>query len=231
MAINLNYFVLGEYGGVNPQNGKIDVGGVFDVITSPMFPLTIPNIIGLLSFDGVNRDTLFEIRINDPEDEILAKVELGIQGQMPGLAAKQIIHLENIPIIKRGKYTADILEKHGAGYSFIKTVDFFTAMYPPKRVFSEDEIKYILENQDKLITTIKTDYAIPGTDIVKRYQLSIDDSIALEEGYEVFPADNKLEVEGQVYDLEGVRRNILWLFGQEKPTNQETTETEENLEA
>lgn len=228
MAINLNYFIVGEYGGVNPQTGKIEIGGVFDVISSPIFPLTIPNMIGLLSFNEVNSDTLFEIRINDPEDKILAKIELGIRGQMPGLASKQVIALENIPVIERGKYTVDVLEKNGAGYKFIKSLDLFTAMYPPKRRFSEDEIKNILENKNDLIVSVKTDYTVPGTEEIKKFQLNLDETVSVDEGYEIFPADDKIEIAGVVYDLEGIRRNIEWMFGQEKPKQQE--ETTENTE-
>ena len=229
MGISLNYFLIGEYGGVNPQTGKIDIGGVFDAVTSPIFPITIPNLIGVLSFDGVQRDTLFELRINDPEDEILAKIEFGVAGQVPGLSSKQVIQLENVPVVKRGKYTADILEKNGAGYKFVKSVDFFTAMYPPKRILSDEEVQLILANKDKLIATVKTDYGVPGTDIVKKFQLNIDDSLPIEEGYEIFPANDKLEINGQVFDLEGIRRNIQWLFGQEKPQVPETEETNEEI--
>ena len=221
MAISLNYFLIGEYGGVNPQTGKIDIGGVFDVVTSPVFPLNIPNLIGLMSFDEVNRDTLFELRINDPEDEILAKLEFGVRGQIPGLSSKQVIALENLPVVKRGKYTADILEKNGAGYKFVKSVDFFTAMYPPKRRFTQEEIANIMENKENLIVSVKTDYSIPRTDIVKKFQLNLDDSIPMEEGYEPFPSDDKIEIEGKIMDLEGIRRNIEWMFGQEKPKTTE----------
>lgn len=221
MAINLNYFVVGEYGGVNPQTGKIDIGGVFDVISSPIFPLTIPNMIGVMSFNEVNRDTLFELRINDPEDEILAKLELGIRGQIPGLPSKQVIALENIPVVKRGKYTVDILEKNGAGYKFVKSMDLFTAMYPPKRRFSEEEINNILANKENLIVSVKTDYTIPGTEEIIKFQLNLDETMAIEEGYEAFPSNDKFEIGGVTYDLEGIRRNIEWMFGQERPKTQE----------
>ena len=111
MAISLNYFLIGEFGGINQQTGKIDLGGIFDVVTSPVFPLVIPNIVAIASFEEVNTDTLFELRINDPEDEILAKIEFGVRGQYPGLLAKQVIGMQNVAVYKRGKYTADILEK------------------------------------------------------------------------------------------------------------------------
>ena len=229
MAISLNYFLIGEFGGINQQTGKIDLGGVFDVVTSPIFPLVIPNIVAIASFDEVNADTLFELRINDPEEEILAKVEFGVRGQYPGLAAKQVIGMQNVAIYKRGKYTADILEKTPSGYKFIKSVNLFTAMYPPKRRFTEEEVLDILSKKEDVIVTVKTDYTIPGHEEVKKFQLNLDGNAPIEEGYEPFPENDKLEVDGTVYDLEGIRRNIEWMFGQPKPKVKE--EVEENIEA
>lgn len=230
MAINLNYLIVGEYGGINQQTGKIDLGGIFDAVTSPIFPLVIPNLVAIASFDEVNADTLFELRINDPEDEILAKVEFGVRGQYPGLAAKQVLGLQNVAIYKRGKYTADILEKNQSGYKFIKSVNLFTAMYPPKRRFTAEEIENILSNKEELIVTVKTDYTIPGQEEVRKFQLNLDENAPIEEGYEIFPGDNKLEVEGTVYDLEGIRRNIEWMFGQPKPKANVENEAIENNE-
>lgn len=230
MAISLNYLLIGEYGGVNQQTGKMDLGGIFDVVTSPIFPMVVPNLVAIVSFDEVNVDTLFELRINDPEDEILAKIEFGVRGQYPGLSAKQVLGLQNVAIYKRGKYTADILEKNQSGYKFIKSVNLFTAMYPPKRRFATEEIADILSKKDDVIVTVKTDYTIPGQTEVRKFQLNLDENAPIEEGYEVFPADNKLEVEGTVYDLEGIRRNIEWMFGQPKPKVKEENETEENIE-
>lgn len=230
MAISLNYFLIGEFGGINQDTGKIDLGGIFDVVTSPIFPLVIPNIVAIASFEEVNTDTLFELRINDPEDEILAKIEFGVRGQYPGLPAKQVIGMENVAIYKRGKYTADILEKNPSGYKFVKSVNLFTAMYPPKRRFSEEEVLDILSKKDDVIVAVKTDYTIPGHDETKKFQLNLDANAPIEEGYELFPLDNKLEADGTVYDLEGIRRNIEWMFGQPKPKATEEVE-EENIEA
>lgn len=229
MAICLNNFILGEYGGVNQNTGKIDVGGIFDVITAPLFPLVLPRVIVFLSFNEVYRDTLCELRINDPENEILAKIEFGLAGQNTDIPSKQIIQLESLPVQLRGKYTADVLEKTGAGYKFIKSVDLFTAMYPPKRKFSDEEIAAILSKQEELIVTVKTDYIIPGTTVLKKYQLNLDETAPIEDGYESFPPDNKVEIDGTVHDLEGLKRNVEWMFGREKPEPPEPP-IEENVE-
>ncbi|MBN1469139.1 MAG: hypothetical protein JXM74_06425 [Fusobacteriaceae bacterium] len=224
MAISLNYFLLGEAGGINQNTGKIDLHGIFDVVTSPIYPLGISNLVGICSFDGVERDTLFELRINSPEEEILAKMEFGVPAQYPGLSSKQVIGLQNIVISKRGKYTVDILEKNPTGYKFVKSVTLFTAIYPPKRRFAEGEIDAILSKKEELIVTVKTDYTIPGKEEVKKFQINLDPTAPFEEGYEAFPENNQLEIDGQIYDLEGVRRNAEWLFGKVKPkqTEEET---------
>lgn len=227
MAISLNYFLVGEYGGINPQTGKLDLGGIIDVIPSPIFPLVIENLVALVSFSGVESDTLFELRLNDPEDEIMAKIELGIRGQYPGLQAKQVMGIQNVVIQKRGRYTVDILEKNPTGYKFVKSVELFTAMYPPKRRFGEGEVEAILSRKEELIVSVKTDYTIPTSGEVIKYQLNLDETMPIEEGYEAFPKDDKLVGDdGTVYELEGVRRNIEWMFGQERPKEDATVSQE-----
>ena len=102
-------------------------------------------------------------------------------------------------------------------------------MYPPKRRFTEEEVLDILSKKEDVIVTVKTDYTIPGHEEVKKFQLNLDGNAPIEEGYEPFPENDKLEVDGTVYDLEGIRRNIEWMFGQPKPKAKE--EVEENIEA
>ena len=121
--------------------------------------------------------------------------------------------MQNVAVYKRGKYTADILEKTASGYKFVKSVNLFTAMYPPKRRFTEEEVLNILSKKDDVIVSVKTDYTIPGHEEVKKFQLNLDGNAPIEEGYEPFPENDKLEVDGTVYDLEGIRRNIEWMFG------------------
>lgn len=217
MAITLKYFLIGEVGGFNKQTGRMDLGGIFDVVTSPVFPMGIPQMVALLGFDGLERDTMFEMRVNGPENELIGKVEFGVPAALAGLTSKQVIQLQQLPIMTRGKYTVDVLEKTGAGFKFVASQDMFTAMYPPKRKFNEGEVAEILAKGDEIIKEVKTEYKIPNTDKIFKLQLNLDESAPIAEGYQSFPEDNKLVIDGKEHDLEGIRRNIEWMFGRPKP--------------
>lgn len=222
MSIKLKYFLVGEAGGLNKTTGRIDLGGIFDLVTSPFFPMSMPKISILMGFDGLKHDTLFELRINGPEEQLIGKLEFGVPAVMNGLTSRQIIQLDQLPIATRGKYTVDILEKTEKGYKFVGTSDFFTAVYPPQRKFKEGEIEAILSSKEDLIVEVKTDYTVPGNDTVYKFQLNLDDNAPILEGYLPFPKNDTLEVDGQKYDLQGIRRNIEWMFGKPKPKAQET---------
>lgn len=224
MAITLKYFLLGEVGGFNKQTGRMDLGGIFDVVTSPVFPMQIPQVVALVGFDGVERDTIFEIRVNGPDNELIGKAEVGVPGTLTGLTAKQAIQLQKLPVMNRGRYTVDILEKTQGGFKFVASTDMFTAMYPPKRNFKDGEIEEILSKKEELITQVKTDYRVPGSEEVFKLQLNLDENVPVEEGYEGFPANDILVVDGNEHDLTGIRRNIEWMFGRPKPKKEDKVE-------
>lgn len=228
MAIKLKYFLIGEIGGVNKETGRIDVRGIFDVVTSPIFPMVVPKMLLVAAFEKIDKKTTVEFRINSPSDQLMGKLEMEIQPVPTGMTGKHTLQLEKFPVQERGKYTVDILEKKEQGYKFIKTCDMFLATYPPKRIFQKGEVNEILSNPE-LIQSVKTEYAIPGTDHMFKFQINLDPSKELEEGYEKFPEDDKLVIDGAEHDLTGIRRQLTWMFG--RPVPQEKTEKEkENSE-
>lgn len=229
MAIKLKYFLIGEVGGVNKQTGRIDVRGVFDAVTSPIFPMVIPKMLFFAAFEKVDKKTSIEFRINSPSDKLMGKLELEIQPVPTGMTGKHTLQLEKFPVQERGKYTVDILEKKEQGYKFIKTCDMFTATYPPKRIFQKGEVSAILEKDD-VIKSVKTDYAVPGTDKSYKFQINLDPSREFDEGYEKFPEDDKLVVEDKVFDLTGVRRQLSWMFGKPLPKQAEAKQEEQATE-
>ncbi|MBZ4683440.1 MAG: hypothetical protein PWP46_1294 [Fusobacteriaceae bacterium] len=216
MAIKLKYFLAGEAGGLNKQTGRIDMHGIFDVLTSPIFPIVIPNMAILIGIEANGKEQTLELRLNSPKDELLGKIQVTFPPTYPGLTAKQTLKLEKLPVILKGKYTVDILEvKAKGGYQFIATEDLFTAVFPPKREFAEGEIEEILKRDD-VIKTVVTDYKVPDHDEVFKFQLSLDPNEELPEGVQPFPEDDKLVVDEKEYDLTGIRRNIEWMFGRKK---------------
>ena len=63
-----------------------------------------------------------------------------------------------------------------------------------------------------------------------KLQLSLDVNEDLAEGHILFPENNTLTLEGNEYDLTGLRREMEWMFGrpipQQQPKNEEIS-TEE----
>lgn len=228
MAITLKYFLVGESGGFNQQTGRMDLGGIFDVVTSPIFPMGIPQAVILLGFEGLQGDTAFELRVNGPENQLIGKVEFGVPAAINGLTSKQVIQLQKLPIMTRGKYTVDILEKTQEGFKFVAATDLFTAMYPPKREFKEGEIAEILTKKAELITEVKTEYKVPGSEMVYKLQLNLDENAPIQEGFMPFPNDDKIVIDGKEHDLVGVRRNIEWMFGRPKPQKPEENQGKVN---
>lgn len=219
MAISLNYLIPAEAGGVNKQNGKLELGGILDVIRAPFYPLGLKQILCLVSFNGVEHNTLFELRVNDPEHNLIKKVEFGVEAQPTGLPSKQLFLMEEIALNTRGKYTADILIKTQAGFQFVTSVDLFTCIFPPKRVFEEGEVDQILASGDDVIKSMIVDFSLPEEDGVIKLELHLDPNGKVTEGCLPFPENNILEHDGKKHDLEGVRRDMEWMFGRKKPNN------------
>lgn len=208
--------------------GAIDALGIFDNIIQPVFPYPFSNIALIFSFEKMDRPTVFEIRINAPDDSLISQGEFGVMPDSFGNGRK-IVNLSNFLVAERGLYSVDILEKVSEDkVNFLKTEELFMADYPPKRRFSQEEIQEILAT-DGVIKMVKTDYK-PVKYIQDQtlepihFQLFLDPSEEVEEGFVAFPENDKIEIRGEIFDLTGIRRQIEWMFGQEMPKEEETKE-------
>ena len=208
--------------------GAIDALGIFDNIIQPVFPYPFSNIALIFSFEKMDRPTVFEIRINAPDDSLISQGEFGVMPDSFGNGRK-IVNLSNFLVAERGLYSVDILEKVSEDkVNFLETEELFMADYPPKRRFSQEEIQEILAT-DGVIKMVKTDYK-PVKYIQDEtlepihFQLFLDPSEEVEEGFVAFPENDKVEIRGEIFDLTGIRRQIEWMFGQEMPKEEETKE-------
>ena len=182
----------------------------------------------IFSFEKMDRPTVFEIRINAPDDSLISQGEFGVMPDSFGNGRK-IVNLSNFLVAERGLYSVDILEKVSEDkVNFLKTEELFMADYPPKRRFSQEEIQEILAT-DGVIKMVKTDYK-PVKYIQDEtlepvhFQLFLDKNAEVEEGFVAFPENDKVEIRGEIFDLTGIRRQIEWMFGQEMPKEEETKE-------
>ena len=60
-----------------------------------------------------------------------------------------------------------------------------------------------------------------------KLQISLDNSVPVEEGYIAFPEDDTIEIKGKKFDLTGMRRHVEWMFGRPIPRAEEETPKEE----
>ncbi|MGL4392653.1 MAG: hypothetical protein ACRCSK_04415, partial [Fusobacteriaceae bacterium] len=202
----------------NPQMPMvIDIYGAFDNLIQPMFPLPIKNISVIITLEEILRPTTFEVRINSPEDELISKGEIIPVMDQYGVG-KSILNIQDILLKDRGTYTIDIFEKNGNELKFLATSTLFIADYPLKRILTEQDIQNILNKGGDVIRTVKLDFKPhDNPDKLVKLQLSLDTKEPLQEGYEQFPNDNKLVIEGKEYDLTGIRRQIEWMYGNPIP--------------
>ncbi|WP_027131708.1 DUF6941 family protein [Fusobacterium necrophorum] len=212
--------------------GALDVLGIFDNVIQPVFPYPFSNIALIFSFEKMDKPTVFEIRINAPDDTLISQGEFGVMPDAFGNGRK-IVNLSNFLVAERGLYTVDILEKVAEDkVNFISTEELFMADYPPKRRWTEEEIQEILGTEG-VIKMVKTDYKpvkyIQDESLEPiHFQLFLDPNEEIEEGLVAFPENDKIEIRGEIFDLTGIRRQIEWMFGQEIP--KETGEEQENAQ-
>lgn len=227
MSIQIKSVVTAHRAKPNPElGGAIDILGSFDEMIQPLFPVPLANMAMVITFEGLTRNTMFEMRLNGPDDELISKGEFGVAVSPLGVG-KKIVDIEKFLIQKRGKYTIDILEKTEAGVKFIKTCDLFTAAYPPKRPFREGELEAILGSKEDVIKTIKTEFKPVGAEEAVRLQLNISETQVVEEGHILFPSNDKLELGEKEYDLTGLRRQMEWMLGRPIPKKQEQEKSQE----
>lgn len=218
---------------VNPQvPGVVDILGAFDNLIQPMFPFPMANLSIVLTFSDMERPTMFEVRLNAPDDTLITKGEFGVYMDPFGVG-KKILDLEKFLVTERGKYTIDVFEKVAQDkVKFIQTADLFIADYPPQRRFSDEEIAKILAT-DGVIKTVKTEFKpVENMEPVK-IQISLDKNAPLEEGHIAVPENDRLTIGDKIFDLTGIRRQIEWMFGNpipKKPAPAEEKAPEENSE-
>ena len=198
---------------INENNGGvIDVLGSFDNMVQPMFPVPMKHMSIVLTIEEIVKPTIFEVRINGVNDDLISKGEVTLMVDPFGVGRK-ILDLENILIKDRGRYSIDVLEKLSDGkYKFISSHTLFIADYPPQRQFTPEIVEKILAADD-VIKHVKTEFTPAGLDRKIKIQHNLDKNAPVEDGYITIPEGDKIVVDGKEYDLMGFRRQMEWMFG------------------
>ena len=133
---------------INENNGGvIDVLGSFDNMVQPMFPVPMKHMSIVLTIEEIVKPTIFEVRINGVNDDLISKGEVTLMVDPFGVGRK-ILDLENILIKDRGRYTIDVLEKLSDGkYKFISSHTLFIADYPPQRQLTPEIVEKNTSNR------------------------------------------------------------------------------------
>lgn len=209
---------------MNPQvNGVIDIFGEFDNLIQPMFPFPMANLSVVVTVTDLQRPTMFEVRLNAPDDTLITKGEFGILPDPFGVG-KKILDLEKFLVGERGKYTIDIFEKVAQDkVKFLSTEDLFIADYPPQRRLSDEDKAKILATEG-VIKTVRTEFKA-GEEVIK-LQVNLDKNAPIDEGHIAILENDRLTVGDRVFDLTGIRRQIEWLFGNPLPKAPEKKEEE-----
>ncbi len=218
----------------NPQMpGVVDVFGAFDNFIQPMFPFAMPNLSIVMTMKELDRPTMFEVRLNAPDDTLITKGEFGILPDPFGVG-KKILDLEQFVVAERGKYTMDIFEKVAEDkVKFIETTDLFIADYPPQRRMSDEEKAKILSSEG-VIKSVRTEFK-PSEDAEPiKIQINLDKEAPIDEGFITIPETGRITVNDKIIDLTGIKRQIEWMFGnplpEKKEEGQPAEEPKENKE-
>lgn len=211
----------------------VDAVGIFDNLIQPVFPFPMPELSIILSFEQMEGPTMYEVRINSPEDELISKGSFGVLPDPFGYGRK-VINLGALLVTTRGNYTVDVFEMSAdQKLKFIKTDRLFSADYPPQRQISDAEKEAILADEN-LIKIVKTEFKPlefsndPNVEPVK-FQISLDKNQPLEEGYIALPEDDMIEINGKKFEMTGMRRHIEWMFGQPIPKAEENVEEKNQI--
>ncbi|SJZ47303.1 hypothetical protein SAMN02745174_00654 [Cetobacterium ceti] len=202
--------------------GAVDILGAFDNLIQPMFPFPMMNLSIVLTFEGIEKPTVFEVRLNGPDDDLITKGEFMPMVDPFGVG-KKIVDIEKFLIKKRGHYTLDIFEKMGEDVKFIQTETLFIADYPPQRPLTDEMVEEILKGEE-VIKSVKTEFQPFGAQKPIKLQYNLDKNDILEEGYIAIPESDVIEIDGETYELVGVRRQIEWMFGNPIPKEENQEE-------
>ena len=56
----------------------VDALGIFDNLVQPIFPFPLENLSIILSFSEMEGPTMYQIRVNAPNDDLISKGDFGV---------------------------------------------------------------------------------------------------------------------------------------------------------
>jgi len=206
----------------NEKTGRISLHEIIDNISVYMTPTKLTNTFLYLDFSDIEKEEKVEIEIIDELKNIVFHKELLIE---EGFNIKKIINIKEFPIKSIGILSLVIKKQENILMeNSILKVDFMK-----KRELDSDQIKEILD-ADNLIKRVNIELPM-GKEKVYKYQILLDKSLSVDDGYEKFPKNYLLKIDDNEYNLEGYYNHATQLFGKKLPSKDEIRMQKEAIEA
>lgn len=209
MKPTIKYFVTSDYAMLEQDTGKISASGIFDSFINTIYPAQSPRFFIVSAFTGIQEDIEIAIEIKAPSDETLLRIDWLAEAQPENHIVQGVFQIDSIPLPEKGLYIINIFESSSgnviAQYPLL-------CMYPPKREFSDDEIKSILGDPG-MIKGAQISIKCPRCQKEYLLDLHLDPDKETKEGCIQFPEDNILECCDTKLDITGVRYQIEQSYG------------------
>ena len=209
-APKIKYFLTADFSVVEPQTGKLNVNGIFDTVRSIIFPSMIPEFYITLGFNNIKDNLDVIMQVLRPDGMKHFATELNVKSNSYMDTVNKIAHIKSMTIPMIGEYTVNIINKEN-----MKIIDSFTfnAAYPPKRIFTEQEIIGIL-NDPNCTKNGRIELKCAKCGKVHKVELNLNPNAEIEEGWEKYPEGDSIKCDcGDRIELIGVKRQIEWTFG------------------
>lgn len=204
----VKYFITADLAYLDSKNQKLSTKGFFDRFRISIFPSKAPQFFLVLGITDIKESVNIILQINKPNGEIHSMIETRFQAKNSLDTVNRIFKMEGLPLPERGVYTFKVLLKENKS---LLAEHILIADYPPKRVFSHEEMNRILSDP-MVIKDSKVMVECNKCGQKFHFELKLDPNQPTTPGFLPFPPDNKLNCCGEL-DLTGLRREVEWRFG------------------
>lgn len=211
MSPQIKYFITADYATIDSSTGKLSVNGFFDTFTNTTFPAATGTFYVILGITNISKEEEIILHVIDPDGERVLEIEVGVASKNENDIVNAIGQVQSMPLPVLGVYKVLIYSKSTME---IINESRLSASYPPQRTFADGEIEKII-GDPSVAKGAQIGVKCPKCEAEYRFELNLDKSKKLAEGFLPFPESNLFQCpnDDQVFDLTGIRRQVEWNFG------------------
>lgn len=206
----IRYFITADYAVVDEMTKKLSVSGFFDTFRIVLFPSPAPKFFIVLGVYDIEKSVDLILNINAPNGVKIAETFVNIKANSVNDVINHIIAFDQLPLLERGTYQVNIIDSLNDN---IISSYYFSADFPLERILTDEEKQEIL-NSSNALKGSRIQLNCPKCNKEYKFEFNLDPQAKIEEGWSPFPVNDRLECCGQQIDLTGIRRQIMWSFGQ-----------------